>query len=297
MATKEVKQWWDPYETSNRRQFVHQPNSAAEILLCRSPSSTAFIDSYSHSGPLGSTVYKKDFCWKLACKPESIRTGTASGQRRNNPHPSQSFMTWRLPREAARSSDYVSFPWKCSPSEGVIRKALTAQYCSTYRCDFMGMPQGYFVTKTEGGRLAPLYSRPEVPLSADTEMRDNYRKPKRKPELLGNPSNNTDSYVASCGIVPTVVQRHVHSQQKRYDLTNYNRFFGKGVSDVSGVLKSLLPQELQQLQKMLTEEEKEAVKALSKGPQPINREKVSKLPAVVPNSRTPERISSWPGPQ
>lgn len=57
-----------------------------------------------------------------------------------------------------------------------------------------------------------------------------------------------------CGAVPTVVQRHVHTQQKRYDLTNYNRFFGKRVADISGVLESLLPQELQQLHNILPEE-------------------------------------------
>ena len=51
--------------------------------------STAFIDSYSQSGHIGSTEYIKEFCWKPASKPECIRTGTASGQRRNNPHPSQ----------------------------------------------------------------------------------------------------------------------------------------------------------------------------------------------------------------
>ncbi|CAJ1065068.1 testis-expressed protein 26-like [Xyrichtys novacula] len=251
---------------------------------CRSPTSTSFIDSYSQSGPLGSTVYDKDFCWKPACKPESIRSGTASGQRRNNPHPSQSFMIWRLPREAAGSSDYVSFPQKCSPSEGVIRKALTAQYCSTYRWDFMGMPQGCDNTKTVGGRLAPLYGRREVRFSPNTEMRDNYCKPKQKPELL----HNTNSYVACRGIVPTVVQRHVQTQRKRHDLTNYGRFFGNKVADVSGVLKSLLPHELQQLNKVLPEEEKGAVRiALRENNHPISGERGSELPAVVCNPYRP----------
>ncbi|KAF7643290.1 hypothetical protein LDENG_00242280 [Lucifuga dentata] len=86
MATKEKKQWWDPYETSQRREFIYRPNSG-EILL--NQTSTSFVDSYSHSGPFGSTLYKKEFCWKPACKAECIHTGTASKQRRNNPHPSQ----------------------------------------------------------------------------------------------------------------------------------------------------------------------------------------------------------------
>ncbi|XP_045929418.1 testis-expressed protein 26-like isoform X2 [Micropterus dolomieu] len=277
MATKECKQSWDPYETSHGRHFVYRPNLDADIQLC--PKSTSFIDSYSQSGPFGSTVYNKDFCWKPVCKPECLRTGTASGQRRNNPHPSQSFMMWRLPRDAAQSS--VSFSWKCPPSEGEMRKALTAQYRSTYRCDFMER------------RLVPVHSRHEVPLPFDTAMRDNYHQPKQKPELL---CNNTDPNVACCGIVPTVVQRHVHTQQKRSDLTNYDRFCGKNVPNAACVIKSLLPPELQQLHRILPEEERAAVKTiLSKDAYPNNREKVNKLPAIL-NSCSPEWISSWPGP-
>ncbi|XP_059188052.1 testis-expressed protein 26-like [Centropristis striata] len=293
MATKEGTQWWDPYETSNRRQFVYRPNSAAEILLC--PKSTSFIDSYSQSGPLGSSVYNKDFRWKPACKPECIRTGTASGQRRNNPHPSQSFMMWRLPRDAARSSRYVSFPWNCPPSEGEIRKALTAQYSSIYRCDYTGMPQGDDHINNAERRLAPLHSRKEMPLSTVTEMRDNYRQPKQKPELLGNYSHYSCSTDPNCGIVPNVVQRH--AQQKRSDLTNYDRFCGKRATNVACVIKSLLPQELQALHRILPEEEKEAVRsALSKDTHPNKEGKVNKLPAVVFTSCSPEWISSWPGP-
>ncbi|XP_040902457.1 testis-expressed protein 26-like [Toxotes jaculatrix] len=280
------KQWWDPYETCHRKQFVCRPNSATEALLC--PTSTSFIDSYSLSGPFGSTVYNKDFCWKPACKPDCNHTAAASGWRRNNPHPSQSFMMWRLPRDATRSPEYVMFPWKCPPSEEEIYKALTAQYCSTYKCDFMGMPQGYNHTGYTERRLAPLCSRYRVPLSTDTEMRDNYRQPKQKPELMANHSHyscNTDPKVACRGIVPTVVQRHVHTQQKRSHLSTYDRFCGKRVTNVSSVIRSLLPQELERLHSILPEEEKEAVKTvLRKDTHPNNGDKVNKLPAVVRKS-------------
>ncbi|XP_054461359.1 testis-expressed protein 26-like [Anoplopoma fimbria] len=293
MATKEGKQWWDPYETSHRRQFVYRPRSAAEILLC--PTSTSFKDSYS--GLFGSTVYNKDFSWKPPCKPECIRTGTASGQRRNNPHPSQSFMMWKLPRDGSRSSEYVGFPWKCPPSEGEMHKALTAQYSSIYRCDYMGMPQGHDHINNGEGRLARRYNRPEMPLSTDTEMRDNYRQPKQKLELLGNYSyyGCTDPNRACRGIVPTVVQRH--TQQKRSDLTNYDRFCGKRVTNVTNMIKSLPPQELQQLHRTLPKEEKEAVKsAMSRNAYPTNGDQVNKPPPVVLHSCSPEWISSWPGP-
>uniref|UniRef100_A0A672ZGC1 Uncharacterized protein n=1 Tax=Sphaeramia orbicularis TaxID=375764 RepID=A0A672ZGC1_9TELE len=200
--------WWDPYETSQRRDFTYRPNSSAEC-----PTSTSFIDSFSQSRPFGSSVYHEDFNWKPACKPECIRTGTASGQRRNNPHPSKVGI-YNV------SSEYVSFPWKCSPSEGEICKALTAQYRSTYRCDFMGMPQG-----RREKRLVPPCSRRRVPTSTDTEMRDSYRQPKQRPEVNHcHYSCNMNRRTACRGIVPSVVQRHVLTQQKDSDLTTYDRF-------------------------------------------------------------------------
>ncbi|KAM9318752.1 testis-expressed protein 26 [Pholidichthys leucotaenia] len=289
------KQWWDPYETSHRRQFVYQPNPATELL--QRPMSTSLLDSFSKSRPFSSTVYSKEFCWKSACKPDCIRTGTASGHRRNNPHPSKAFIMWRLPRE---SSEYITSPWKLPPSEGEICKALTAQYCSTYCCDFMGIPQGYNdINKTER-RLAPLHNVRHKPFSTGTEMRAMHRQPEQKPELLGHLhhySSRTDPGLTCCGIVPAIVQRHVHSQPIGSNPTTYDRFFGKRVNNVTPVIKSLLPHELQQLHTILPEKENEAVKTDLNKDDCIKGEKEHKFPAVVSDSCTQEWISSWPGPQ
>ncbi|XP_072249170.1 testis-expressed protein 26 [Leuresthes tenuis] len=296
MATKEGKQWWDPYETSHRKQFVYQPNSAPEILL--RPTSTAFIDSYSKSGYIGSTEYNKEFCWKPVSKPECICTGTASGQRRNNPHPSQAFMVWRVPRDATPSYEYVAFPSKCPPAEGEIHKAIKAQYCSTYTRDFMGVHQGHDDIKKAHGQLTPVQSRHcmQVPLPTETKMIVNYREPKQKPQLLAHflQYSKRDPHVACCGIVPTVVQRHINTQQRGLNLTTYDQFCEKRVSNVKN---SLLSQDLQKLHESLPEEEKMAVKTtLNRDSCPKNGEKVNKLPAVVQNSSSPVWTSSWPGP-
>ncbi|XP_053279098.1 testis-expressed protein 26 [Pleuronectes platessa] len=294
MEAKEVDRWWDPYETCHRRQFVFRPNSAADVLLC--PVSTSSIESSSRSGPFGSTVYHKEFSWKAACRPECIHTG----QRRNNPHPSQSFLTWRLPRDATQNPEYVRLPWKCLPSEGEIHKALTALYRSTYRCDFPSGPQGCDLVNNGERRPAPLHSRRHVTRFPDTEMRDNYRQPKPKPELMGHRSLmscNTDPIGTRRGIVPTVVQWHVQTQQRGSDLTAYDRFCGKRVTNVASVVRSLLPQELQRLHRTLPAGGKEAVKTvMSRDAYPNVGEKENKLPALVLESCSPERISSWPGP-
>ncbi|TKS80777.1 Testis-expressed protein 26 [Collichthys lucidus] len=169
---------------------------------------------------------------------------------------------WRLPRDAARSFEYVDFPWKCPPSEWEIHKAVTAQYRSTYRCDFMSMRQAYFLSccgtcltgddhDNNPERKLISNHRRKVPPSTDTEMRDNYRQPKQRPEMLHCSRNPK---VACRGIVPTVVQRHIQGRQNGSDLTNYDRFCGKRVTNVKRVMKSLLPQELQQLHGVLPEE-------------------------------------------
>jgi hypothetical protein len=46
--------------------------------------------------------------------------------------------------------------------------------------------------------------------------------------------------------VPTVVHGHIHNQENSSQLTTYDRHFGGITTDVSAVLRSLQPQELQQ---------------------------------------------------
>lgn len=56
------------------------------VWPCRPQESTSFKDSQSE--PHGVTEYTAEFYWKTVCKPKCINI-TDSGQRRNNPHPSQ----------------------------------------------------------------------------------------------------------------------------------------------------------------------------------------------------------------
>ncbi|XP_039454173.1 uncharacterized protein LOC120432889 [Oreochromis aureus] len=206
-------------------------------------------------------------------------------------------MMWRLPRDVARNSDHIAFPLKCLPSEGEIRKAT--QYLSTYKCDFMGTPQGYNDTEKAARWLAPMHNRHRISLSTDTVMRANYRQPNQKSELVASVSHCCKTYpnVTCPGIVPTVVPRNLQIQKKRANVTTYDHFFGKPVNTVTSVMKSLTPQELEQLHRILPEREQEALKVvLSKDVCPNNKEKVNKLPAAVRDSDSPEWSSSWPGP-
>ncbi|XP_059930824.1 testis-expressed protein 26-like [Gadus macrocephalus] len=297
MAAKDKLALWDPYETSNKREFFYRSSSNTEFTL--PATSKTFRDCYSPSGPVGPTGYSEDFCWKAVSKTECIRTGSASGQRRNNPHPSQGFLTWRLPKGASQSSAGGSR----FTSEEEIQKALTAQYCSTYRTDFLGLPQGadHINSYGEAG-LVPLRSRQQDPHWTRTEMRDNYCRPKKE-QLQDNRCDtayggNARHRVHCRGIVPTVVQRHIRDRHDVSELTTYDTFFGRKASVVPYVLNALQPQELQQLCKVLPEKDTALMKSLmSKAAGGQEERKERKLPAVtMPASRPMEWISSWPGP-
>ncbi|KAM6960528.1 testis-expressed protein 26 [Aplochiton taeniatus] len=291
------KQWWDPYETSQRRDYIYRPISSTLVL--RPPTSQAYKNSVSLSEPVGSTAYNEDFRPKPASKPDCIRTGSASGNRRNNPHPSQSFMVWRLPKGVKQSSTDGSVPRKNPLSEEEIRNVLTAQYRSTYRTDFLGMPQG--LKPINHGLLAPLSSRQQnVPHSIHTEMRNNYRLPRQRSELQGNTSRygcNALHEVAPKGIVPAVVHGHIRNQEKRSQLTTYDSYFAGKNSDVTALLKSLQPKELQHFCKHLPEKDKMVVQTfLSKEAIPNQTKKGKNTPNFPCSSSKPEWMSRWPGP-
>ncbi|XP_021418912.2 testis-expressed protein 26 isoform X1 [Oncorhynchus mykiss] len=286
---------WDPYETSQKRDFIYRPSSSTPVLP---PTKTrAHRNSYALACPVGATVYNEDFCWKPAAKPDSIRTGSASGNRRNNPHPSQSFMVWRLPKGQKQSSVGGWSPWKSPPSEEEIRNALTAQYRSTYRTDYLGMPQGLQLIPPI---LTPLNHKRQVPHCTHTEMRHNYRQPRERSELRGNMSRygcNALHGVAPRGIVPTVVHGHIHNQENSSQLTTYDRHFGGITTDVSAVLRSLQPQELQQFCRHLPNKDKEVVQTfLHRVPPTSQVKRGTKSPVLPPALYRSEWMSGWPGP-
>ncbi|MCJ8740335.1 hypothetical protein PDJAM_G00057720 [Pangasius djambal] len=271
---------WDPYETSQKRDFVSRPSSPSPVLR---PATSRTYRNPAMADPIGVTAYSEDFCWKPPSKPECIRTGTASGNRRNNPHPSQGFMVWRLPSGLKLCEN--------PPPEDEVKNALSAQYTSTYRTDFLGIPQGIMMNRRV---LDPVQSISKVPQCIQTEMRYNYRKPVQRPEFQGNISHRE----APKGIVPTVVAKHITNQESMKPLTTYDRHFGGKSTDFASVLSSLQPEELQNFYKHLPEKKKMVVQSFSqKNPSPPGQGK--KLMEPVAFTQPPavlDRVSVWPGP-
>ncbi|MBN3297525.1 TEX26 protein, partial [Amia calva] len=129
-----------------------------------------------------------------------------------------SFMVWQLPKQEKQISTDSRSPWKKPPSEEEIRKALTAQYRSTYKTDYLGIPQGvelsYFVVSEYMGSSTSRYG------------------------------SNTQHRVPAKGVVPSVTYEHIKIQENGKQLTTYDRHFGGQKEDISTVLNSLQPQEL-----------------------------------------------------
>ncbi|XP_043114331.1 testis-expressed protein 26-like [Puntigrus tetrazona] len=271
MANYDVNRRWDAYETSHKRDFIYRPISSIPVLRPKT-SGNIYRNSYALDDPVGSTAYSEDFCWKPASKTACIRSATASGNRRNNPHPSQAFMVWRHSADQMKCFSGSS-PLQHALTEKEIQKALSAQYRSTYRTDFLGLPQGIM----KNHAIFTAFNRSHaVHYCTQTEMRHNYCPPKLKLELLGNNSRygcNKLHGVAARGIVPTVIHSHINNQENSQLETTYNKYFG-----------GFLP-------------EKKDVKTLHITSHSADGRKVKKNNGLlVQTPSTLERMSAWPGP-
>ncbi|XP_056330092.1 testis-expressed protein 26-like [Danio aesculapii] len=170
----------EAYVTSYERDFIHRPILSLSIR----PKTSGRVSRSLLDDPVGATVYSEDFCWRPVPKTACIRSATASGNRSNNPHPSKAFMIWRHYTDQMKQFDGSS-PLQLHFTEKEIQKALSDQYRSTYKSDFLGLPQ---VIMKKHAFIVPFNHNQAVHYFTQTEMRHNYRSPIIKPELLGNTS-------------------------------------------------------------------------------------------------------------
>ncbi|KAM4795310.1 testis-expressed protein 26 [Rhinophrynus dorsalis] len=232
---------WDPYETTTNREYTHKVSS---VQALRPKTSNGYRNPYCLSDPVGMSIYSDEFCWKPYSKAEPIRTATATGTRNHNPNPNKNFTAWKLSREEQKRYLDRRSPWINPPSTEEIQRAMRAQFCSTYRGDFLGIPQGFQVKYA----LHPsLNWKKEIPRPPDTESRFNYQIQPHAAELrdftykYGCYANR---HLPAKGAVPTVINSHIRNQESRKLLTTYERHFGKEYVDLSLLVRTLDPEEL-----------------------------------------------------
>ncbi|OCT96048.1 hypothetical protein XELAEV_18013730mg [Xenopus laevis] len=250
---------WDPYETTMNREYTHKISSTQAL---RPQTSKGYRNPYNLSDPAGMSMYSDEFGWKPYSKPELIRAATSSGMRSNNPQANEAFKVWKLSREEQKAAFDTCTPLIRAPTVEDFQRAMKAQFSSTYRGDFLGIPQGFQVKYA----LTPTLNwKKQIPRPPDTESRFHYQIQPQAPEL----QNFTYKYgcyanrhLPAKGVVPTVLKSHIQNQEHRKQLTTYQRHFGKEYIDFSSLVGSMSPEELNTFLYSVSPEEKAAVERI-----------------------------------
>ena len=127
----------DAYETTYDRQF-HRPLTAT----CITRPLSAYPSAADELGDLRkhyTSSYSTQFYEKEPSKMEPIRSGSGSGNRRNNPHPLRPFMMYQLPRSQPFG---LMIPQTPDFGDRKIQSAIRAKTSSSYFHNYLGLPPG-----------------------------------------------------------------------------------------------------------------------------------------------------------
>lgn len=257
------------YETSNMRDYKGLPGSPAANGR---PSTSTF---YSDTGT-GQTGYNEDFGWKSMKREMPLKSGSSSGQRKNNPHPLETFMVWK-------------FPDKMTMDDNEMKESLLKELCedkirSTYEVDYTGLKQGEASTFRQTEHFADHIQRHIPRKTLGSTARVDYQTPENILE------RNTTRYgcnekkdKCAVGVVPTVVKRSP-LMKPNYE-TSYSEGFGTREEDNVKAYLTQYP-DLAQYTKNMSVKEKKVVQSMLEALRIADCEEGKKV----------ERISGWDGP-
>ncbi|KAF6122115.1 testis expressed 26 [Phyllostomus discolor] len=211
---------WDSYATTMKTAFT--PKTGAVPALIRQKSIRTLGYTYSLSDPLpNQTHYNDEYVWKLGSKEDLIKAGTPGETGNRSSHAIQDPFHWTLPPGHSTSAKSY-LPWKICATEDEVRKAISNQFTSHTRRDF-------------------------VDRAEDTEFRRNYQVPAKIPEFQDF-SFKYGCYsslpIASQGLVPSVLHSHMKSQARTKKQTTYQSDYGKAYLDFLTILNSFTPSQI-----------------------------------------------------
>lgn len=249
------------YETSNKRDYKGTPGKPAPNAR---PATSTFYTSTEKTDNSG---YKSPFPWKIVDNDDCGRPGTASGQRKNNPHPKEAFMVWKFPDKSKQSDEKLK--------EDLMEELCRDKIRSTYQVD-------YEKEKRKINENIPKKDYHAPPHTLNTTVRVDYQSPSFIEILKGNTTrygcNQKRDKIAS-GAVPTV--QHSASTMKTSYGTSYTNDF-----NMMSQQKSQISNTAQYLKNMSLQERK------------VIKDMVSKVTKNTNNGRSEavSRISNWEGP-
>ncbi|KAH9513985.1 hypothetical protein Btru_031894 [Bulinus truncatus] len=248
-----------PIQTSYDRDYP--PKHEENVWAIRPMTSQGYATTVPKSLPPGPTTYDVEFCRKYQKPATPERAGTASGNRRNNPHPQQPFMVWRFPRHSKYSPEATE-----KISEELTNEKLnqiTKRLCqSVYQSDYLGIPQGFQVKSAFN--TAPDW-RDSVPYGMDSNQRESYQQPFQQAELLAPTTrygSNAQKNIPAVAVIPTANKRLIGvSGRTTYD-RHYNDNAGPVVEQIRDVSKKLGREALKKYYQTSTGEDKDLISKL-----------------------------------
>ncbi|CAK6443008.1 unnamed protein product, partial [Pipistrellus nathusii] len=233
---------WDSYTTTMRTAFT--PKIGSMPALIRQKGIRRLGYTYSLSDSLHNrTQYNDEYIWKLHSKEDFFKFRTPRDIGSHNSHSSQDFFHWTLPPfHSTTVKSY--FPWKIAASMDKVRKAVSNQFISHTRRDFVDRAEAQKIKQSSHMFLEwkKLLSHP-----TDTEFRRNYQVPAKIPEF----QDFTFKYggysrlpIASQGLVPSVLYSHIKNQDCTKKQTIYQSDYGKAYLDFLMILNSFTPSQI-----------------------------------------------------
>jgi len=188
----------NPYLTTYNKEYYGirgRPKSAI-----RPQTSNGYRVPYDLNEPIGGTTYDQEYCQKPQEPCDSIPTGTATGVRRNRPHPEKNFLIYR---QKPRYSYTDQGDWSQPLSEDKVKEVLGSRAKSTYMVDYLGIPQAFQIAQS----YQPTQDwTDKVAYRTDQSLqRDSYQQPNQAPVLMNNITRygcNADRFHAAQGVVP-----------------------------------------------------------------------------------------------
>ncbi|KAM5288018.1 testis-expressed protein 26 [Ctenodactylus gundi] len=233
---------WDSYATTMRTAFTCKMGAAPNLTRQKSIKGLGY--TYSLSDPiLNQTQYKDEYVWKSYSKENVNKNRTSSGTRSHNSHPDQEFQ-WTLPKGYPKMTSKNYLPWKIPASMEEVRRAITDQFVSSTKRDFVDPTKDQKIKKSA---QVPLERKNFLPQPLDTEFRRNYQIPAKIPELQDF-SFRYGCYsslpVASQGLVPSVLHSYIRNQELTKKQTTYQSDYGKAYLDFLMILNSFTPSQV-----------------------------------------------------
>uniref|UniRef100_F7IMI5 Testis expressed 26 n=1 Tax=Callithrix jacchus TaxID=9483 RepID=F7IMI5_CALJA len=200
---------WDSYATTVRTAFT--PKTGVVPALIRQNGIRRLGYTYSLSDPiLNQTQYNDEYTWKSYSKEDLIKTETSRGIKSQKTHLNEDIFLWTLPHCQQERTLRNCPPWKIPASMKEVNQALSNQFISLTKRDFVDREKAQKIKKSS-------------PLSLEWK-KFLPRPPDRIPKELPNS--------------PSVLHSYLRNQEHMKKQTTYQSDYGRTYLDFIMLLNS-----------------------------------------------------------